>query len=41
MQRTTRPSIDSLDPALQAGPLVGQPYAISVETRNELISEFM
>ena len=35
------PSIDLLDPALQAGPLVGQPYAISVETRNELISEFM
>ena len=25
----------------RAGPLVGQPYAISAETRNELISEFM
>ena len=36
-----RPSIDSLDPALQAGPLVRQPYEISVETRKELISEFM
>ena len=35
------PSLDSLDPALQAGPLVGQPYEISTETRTELIHEFM
>ena len=35
------PSLDSLDPALQAGPLVGQPYEISTETRKELIHEFM
>ena len=36
-----RPSIDALDPALQTGSLVHQPYDISPDTRKELISEFM
>jgi hypothetical protein len=36
-----RPSIDSLDPALQGDPLVSQSYEIGSETRGELIREFM
>lgn len=36
-----RPSIDSLDPALQNGPLVQQPYTLSKEQRRKLVEEFM
>jgi 2-oxoglutarate ferredoxin oxidoreductase subunit beta len=36
-----RPSIDALDPGLQAGPLVDQPVALSREQRTQLVEEFM
>ncbi len=36
-----RPSIDSLDPALQGDVLVKQGYDNGSETRQELIREFM
>lgn len=36
-----RPSIDSLDPALQNGALAQQPYEVSPETRKQLIRESM
>ena len=36
-----RPSLDTLDPALQAGPLVHQPLGLSKEQRRELVEEFM
>src|SRR6516162_1672944 len=36
-----RPPIDSLDPALQSGPLVSLPYVVSKEQRQKLINEFM
>jgi 2-oxoglutarate ferredoxin oxidoreductase subunit beta len=36
-----RPSIDALDPGLQAGPLVDQPVGLSKEQRTHLVEEFM
>jgi 2-oxoglutarate ferredoxin oxidoreductase subunit beta len=36
-----RPSIDALDPALQAGPLVKQPVGLTPKQRGDLIEEFM
>jgi 2-oxoglutarate ferredoxin oxidoreductase subunit beta len=36
-----RPSIDALDPGLQAGPLVDQPVAMSRQQRTQLVEEFM
>ena len=36
-----RPSLDLQDPGLQAGPLVNQPYVLSMEQRRKCIEEFM
>ena len=36
-----RPSIDTLDPALQGDALVHQDYTIAPDTRQSLIHEFM
>jgi 2-oxoglutarate ferredoxin oxidoreductase subunit beta len=36
-----RPSIDSLDPALKAGPLARQPVGLTADSRKKLVEEFM
>ena len=36
-----RPSLDALEPALQAGALVSRPVEVSKEQRKALIEEFM
>src|SRR5437867_2385983 len=36
-----RPAIDAVEPGLQSGPLVKQPFALSNEQRMNLVAEFM